>query len=81
MSDPITPLQQCAGILGEHYDHFVVIVNTEPHAFRVEFDNSLSALGMLRSATTLVDRQLMGSSEDDYEWVWDEDGDDDAEYE
>tara|TARA_Y100000361_G_scaffold41014_2_gene35177 strand:+ start:6960 stop:7223 length:264 start_codon:yes stop_codon:yes gene_type:complete len=75
----LTPLQSAAGILGEHYEHFVIMVNDEPHSVRLEYDNSLSALGMIETGHKLISKNLMSDAEEDFEIVWDDEDDDEEE--
>jgi len=73
MEDPMTPLEKASAILGEHFEHYVICVNDEPHSVRIEYDNSLTALGMLKTANTLVSKHLLADPEDDLEIIWDDD--------
>ena len=45
---------------------------------RIEYDNSLTALGMLRTATTLVDKHLLAEPSDDLEIVWEDEEEDEV---
>ena len=75
----LTPLQSAAAILGEHYEHFVIMVNDEPHSVRLEYDNSVSALGMIETGHKLISKSLMSDAEEDFEIVWDDEEDDEEE--
>jgi len=78
MEDPMTPLDRASAILGEHFEHYVICVNDEPHSVRIEYDNSLTALGMLRTATTLVDKHLLADPSNDLEIVWEDEEEDEV---
>ena len=73
MEEPMTPLERASAILGEHFEHYVICVNDEPHSVRIEYDNSLTALGMLKTANTLVSKHLLADPEDELEIIWDDD--------
>tara|TARA_R100000278_G_scaffold29924_2_gene27543 strand:- start:540 stop:779 length:240 start_codon:yes stop_codon:yes gene_type:complete len=70
----VSPLEYASAILGEHYEHFVVAVATTPHECEVEYDNSFSAIGLLKTCEKIVDANLDPTTKDeDAEIIWDED--------
>tara|TARA_B100001123_G_C14812277_1_gene828815 strand:- start:132 stop:410 length:279 start_codon:yes stop_codon:yes gene_type:complete len=52
------PLEHAVAQLGEHFDHYLIVVSTEPHECLVEYDNSFAALGLLNTAAKIIDKQL-----------------------
>lgn len=76
MSSPINLeeiIEEAKAILGEHFEHYVIIVNTDKHECQIEYDNSFAAKGLLDIGTKTVDNYLQLDFTDDADIIWDED--------
>ena len=78
MDDEITPLEQAQGILGEHFENYIIVVASEPHECEIEYNNSFAALGLLNTAHKIIaDGLIPTSDENDVDIAWDDEFDDD----
>lgn len=77
--DRVTPLQQAAGILGEHFENFLIVVNHTGENNGVcecEWNNPYAAKTLAEQGTRLIKDSIYPTQE--YEWAEETDDDDDS---
>jgi hypothetical protein len=79
----MTPLEQAKALLGEHYRNYVIIVQAEdtPHTFDMVASDPFATTGLLSESVKYHEASMntFQISEDDFEWV-EEDDDDDEDF-
>jgi len=80
----MTPLEQAKALLGEHYRNYVLIVQTEeaPHTFDMASSDPFATTGLL-SESVKYHEAFMNTfelSEDDFEWVEEDNDDEDFDF-
>lgn len=77
----MTPLEQAQALLGEHYRNYVLIVQTEeaPHTFDMAASDPFATTGLLVESIKYHDAFMntFQTSEDDFEWVEEDDDEED----
>jgi hypothetical protein len=79
------PLKDAVTLLGEHFEHYLIVVAKEPHECEVEYNNSFAAKGLIDTASKIIDNHLDTGSitlSEALTFVWPaEDEDEDEGYE
>ena len=52
------PLDHAKASLGEHYEHYLIVVSKEPHGCEIEYNNSFAAKGLIDIASKIIDNNL-----------------------
>ena len=51
-------LDDVKAALGEHYEHYLIVVSKEPHGCEIEYNNSFAAKGLIDIASKIIDNNL-----------------------
>ena len=77
----MTPLEQAQALLGEHYRNYVLIVQTEeaPHTFDMAASDPFATTGLLVESIKYHEAFMntFQTSDDDFEWVEEDDDEED----
>lgn len=64
-------------LLGEHFEHYVIIVAPEPHMMRIEYNNTFAAKGLIHLGSKYVDSFFKNDLDNTHiEFVDEEESDD-----
>ena len=75
--DKITPLDQAAGILGEHYENFLIVINVGDGICECRYDNPYAAKTLSEQGTVLIADSLFPKEE--FEWEWEDEEEEEEE--
>jgi hypothetical protein len=81
----VNPLEQAQALLGEHYRNYIIVAQPEDAQYSFEFVNSdpFATTGLLQEANKYHQAVMntFQDPEDSFEWVTDDEDDEDDDYE
>ena len=81
----VNPLEQAQALLGEHYRNYIIVAQPEDAQYSFEFVNSdpFATTGLLQEASKYHQAVMntFQDTEDSFEWVTDDEDDEDDDYE